>query len=144
MPPRSARPAASGTGPPTPASAGPAAAPGRGDESPVVRRSLVDRTSHLFEAGTNSAETPRTGASAPSLNSMGADSRVASQPVVRRLLTSNDESQSSARQEPSNEHEIKRVQADDGELFERIVDALEQRVLDELERRGRRHSPGVF
>jgi hypothetical protein len=33
---------------------------------------------------------------------------------------------------------------DDGELFERIVDALEQRVLDELERRGYRNAPGVY
>ena len=37
-----------------------------------------------------------------------------------------------------------RTPADDGELFERLVDALEQRVLDELERRGHRHAPGVF
>ena len=33
---------------------------------------------------------------------------------------------------------------DDGELFDRIVDALEERVIAELERRGRRHFPGVF
>ena len=30
------------------------------------------------------------------------------------------------------------------ELIERIVDAIEERVIDELERRGRRHHPGVF
>jgi len=30
------------------------------------------------------------------------------------------------------------------ELVERIIDAIEQRVVDELERRGRRHHPGVF
>jgi hypothetical protein len=30
------------------------------------------------------------------------------------------------------------------ELLERIIDALEERVLHELERRGLRHSPEVF
>jgi hypothetical protein len=32
----------------------------------------------------------------------------------------------------------------DIELFDALVDALEQRVIDELERRGLRHNPGVF
>jgi hypothetical protein len=30
------------------------------------------------------------------------------------------------------------------ELIERIIEAIEDRVIDELERRGRRHNPGVF
>jgi hypothetical protein len=30
------------------------------------------------------------------------------------------------------------------EMLERIIDALEERVLEELERRGLRHHPGVF
>jgi hypothetical protein len=30
------------------------------------------------------------------------------------------------------------------ELITQIVDALEERVIAELERRGRRHNPGVF
>jgi len=30
------------------------------------------------------------------------------------------------------------------ELISQIVDALEERVIAELERRGRRHNPGVF
>jgi hypothetical protein len=29
-------------------------------------------------------------------------------------------------------------------MLEQIIDALEQRVLEELERRGLRHHPGVF
>lgn len=33
---------------------------------------------------------------------------------------------------------------DDGELFERIVNALEARVIAELERRGQHRFPGVF
>jgi len=98
----------------------------------------------MFDAGTNSGETPRTAASAPSLNSMGAEPRVASQPVVRRLHTVDTPSSASGSSQDATDSPYKRVAADDGELFERIVDALEQRVLDELERRGRRHSPGVF
>ena len=144
MPPRSARPATTAGEPPVPATGGSS----QRDESAVVRRSLVDRTSHMFEAGTKSAETPRTGAPAPSLNSMGADTRVAGQPVVRRLL---DDSTAQAAQATgsSTASEVTKpdpdkVAADNGEFFERIVDALEQRVLDELERRGHRRAPGVF
>lgn len=107
----------------------------------------------MFEGGTNSAETPRTGASAPSLNSMGANANYAGQPVVRRVLTdasaassemTSDQQALARKQDEKRRREADRVAMDDGELFERIVDALEQRVLDELERRGRRHSPGVF
>jgi hypothetical protein len=32
----------------------------------------------------------------------------------------------------------------DNEMIERIIDAIEERVIAELERRGRRHHPGVF
>jgi hypothetical protein len=104
----------------------------------------------MFEAGTKSAETPRTGASAPSLNSMGADPKFAGQPVVRRLRAGHEpvvDPNSAAAGDSGlsgDDSSFRRVPPDDGELFERIVDALEQRVLDELERRGRRHAPGVF
>lgn len=30
------------------------------------------------------------------------------------------------------------------EIVDRVVERIEQRVVDELERRGRRHTPGVF
>lgn len=108
----------------------------------------------MFEAGTKSAETPRTGASAPSLNAMGADVSRASQPVVRRALSAapdagpgdsaNDEQAFLRKQQEKRERDEDKVAADNGEFFERIVDALEQRVLDELERRGHRRTPGVF
>jgi hypothetical protein len=32
----------------------------------------------------------------------------------------------------------------ENEMIERIIDAIEERVIAELERRGRRHHPGVF
>jgi hypothetical protein len=32
----------------------------------------------------------------------------------------------------------------DAATFEALLEALEQRVIDELERRGLRHHPGVF
>lgn len=100
----------------------------------------------MFDAGTNSAETPRTGAPAPSLNSMGAEARAANGPVVRRLHAAGESGSgsSSAAAGGAGASEYDRTPADDGELFERLVDALEQRVLDELERRGHRHAPGVF
>jgi hypothetical protein len=107
----------------------------------------------MFDAGTNSAETPRTGVSAPSLNSMGADPRFATQPVVRRAMTGvqdapvsgpGDQDAYARKQEEKRKAEADRVALDNGAFFERLVDALEQRVLDELERRGHRHAPGVF
>ena len=108
----------------------------------------------MFDAGTNSAETPRLGASAPSLNSMGADARYATQPVVRRAVTaesatpskelSQDQETFLQKQKDKREREEDKVASDNGEFFERIVDALEQRVLDELERRGYRNVPGVY
>lgn len=109
----------------------------------------------MFEAGTNSGETPRTGASAPSLNSMGADRGYAAQPVVRRASTDapapaqtvavpDDQQAFLRKQQEKREREDDKTALDNGEFFERIVDALEQRVLDELERRGHRRAPGVF
>jgi hypothetical protein len=44
---------------------------------------------------------------------------------------------------PPPQHEPA-AEYDQAELIDRIVDAIEQRVIDELERRGRRHHPGVF
>ena len=96
----------------------------------------------MFDEGTNSAETPRTSGSAPSLNSMGATARAANGPVVRRLMS--DSSAAGAAAGSSAASEQPDSEPDDGELFKRIVDALEQRVLDELERRGFRNAPGVF
>ncbi|MBV8928422.1 MAG: hypothetical protein JO152_04780 [Mycobacteriaceae bacterium] len=73
---------------------------------------------------------------------MGATARAANGPVVRRLMSdasgvSAAAGSSAASSEPDDE-------PDDGELFKRIVDALEQRVLDELERRGFRNTSGVY
>ena len=107
----------------------------------------------MFDGGSNSAETPRTGASAPSLNSMGADARYANQPVVRRALADASQQGMDARadqavldrkREAKQQTEADRDAMDNGAFFDRLVDALEQRVLDELERRGHRHAPGVF
>lgn len=112
----------------------------------------------MFDGGTKSAETPRTGSSAPSLNSMGADARYSSQPVVRRAMTDALQAlpgggggepapgvaEYNKKVEEKRNAEADRIAADNGEFFQRIVDALEQRVLDELERRGHRRAPGVF
>lgn len=107
----------------------------------------------MFDGGSNSAETPRTGASAPSLNSMGADARYGNQPVVRRALADASQLRSDVgpdqvalerKREDKRQAEADRDAMDNGAFFDRLVDALEQRVLDELERRGHRHAPGVF
>jgi hypothetical protein len=104
----------------------------------------------MFDRGSNSAETPRAASSAPSLNPMGADANVSGEPVVRRWnpgvvpTTARGTGPTAGQQRLSEPQQPERTPADDGELFERLVDALEQRVLDELERRGHRHAPGVF
>ena len=105
-----------------------------------VRRSLAERTAHLFTPGAGSAETAHGSPAGNNLGSM-ADMGAPSQPTIRRLdsfgAPEPTVNQSTGESAPTHS-------TDDGELFDRIVDALEDRVIAELERRGRRHSPGVF
>jgi hypothetical protein len=74
---------------------------------------------------------------------MAAQARSASGPVVRRLVDDSS-SRGAATGQSGAPDDTEPSGVDDGELFERIVDALEQRVLDELERRGYRNTPGVY
>jgi len=84
---------------------------------------------------------------------MGADARFSSQPVVRRALSDasvsplasgSDQAALERKREEKQQRDADREAMDNGAFFDRLVDALEQRVLDELERRGHRHAPGVF
>jgi hypothetical protein len=75
------------------------------------------------------------------------------QPIVRRLATTSD---SEPALSPSGDADVlddaaRHAQLHDemdlerdAELVDRVVDALEQRVIDELERRGQWRTPGVF
>jgi hypothetical protein len=74
---------------------------------------------------------------------MVAAERTPGQPIVRRLLQAGTAETSFGESEAIPATGEAHA-PDRGDLFERIVDALEQRVIDELERRGMRRSPGVF
>jgi hypothetical protein len=45
---------------------------------------------------------------------------------------------------PAPPHVGSSIAPSTNELIERIIEAIEDRVIDELERRGRRFNPGVF
>ena len=75
---------------------------------------------------------------------MGATARTANGPVVRRLLEGGSSNNPATGGNATSNVQDDDNGLDDGALFERIVDALEQRVLDELERRGYRNAPGVY
>jgi hypothetical protein len=109
----------------------------------VVHRSLLDRTSQMFASSGNSPEAPHGDASGSSLSAMVAAERTPGQPIVRRLLQAGTAETSFGESEAIPATGEAHA-PDRGDLFERIVDALEQRVIDELERRGMRRSPGVF
>jgi hypothetical protein len=129
---------ASGSGgpPPVPAVAS------SGDST--IRRSLAERTADLFRQPGGSAPDPH--------NPKPGDA-----PTIRRapedgpLSSSSSGSSSSSTPTPNltpgpstptvSPADLK-TELD--KMVDRIVEALEQRVIDELERRGRRHHPGVF
>ena len=63
---------------------------------------------------------------------------------IRRAVTI-DELQVSTFQEPGPDDAPTALSASDlDEIVERVVNKIEHRVVDELERRGRHYSPGVF
>lgn len=112
-----------------------------GDDQ-TVRRSLLARTSHLFRS--NSAETPPGTGGGNSLPTMAAAGSTPGEPAVQswqrarpRNWRDPDAPTMGAGRQPA-------PATDDGELFERIVNALEARVIAELERRGQHRFPGVF
>jgi hypothetical protein len=125
---------------------------GRDPTAPAVRRSLVERTARLFANSGNSAEHSHVGDNASNLSSMAA-AGFSAQPIVRRLNAASSSESVAAPTGGSDvldddvRHARLHEEMDlerDAELVERVVEALEQRVIDELERRGLWRTPGVF
>lgn len=119
----------------------------------VVHRSLLDSTSALFAqraAGAPSAPAVAGGPGfGPSTGAPPAWSAAAGATVIRRTLavtspSGADGATSETSTGAASTFDVSRLPARDfQQLVDAIVDVLEQRVIDELERRGRRH-PGVF
>jgi len=122
--------------PSAPAAPTPAAAPSAPPESPP------DPSTQ------SSPESPTSGGSVGDETSIG---------ILRRLLNDVDVSESQSVQfrssmwsvldgapSPTASHVGSSITPSTNELIERIIEAVEERVVNELERRGRRYNPGVF
>jgi hypothetical protein len=147
---------------PNPASRPAGAAPDRGPsgvevEGPVIRRSLSGTAHSLFRSLLHSpAAVPLTRPGSVQSGSAGMfDDQLRSaherggppEPsVIRRLRESGgDPSEQFAGHQPDEATASPAMKSRDfDELIDRIVAKLEQRILDDLERRGRRHMPEVF
>jgi hypothetical protein len=106
----------------------------------VVRRSLLDSTADAF-AQRASAEAP-TGASGMAFGSTAGSSSYP--PVVRRTMDVGGDDGGRGALPDAATFDVSRLPARELQrLVDVVVEAIEQRVVDELERRGRRN-PGVF
>jgi hypothetical protein len=127
-------PAARAGSPPVPASAQPGApALARGPDG-TLRRSLVDTTADLFRAQ-DSAELP-------SDDLQEGQQMAQNDPARLRVVRSGETgfTAEAVTQEVSVLDDPRRLQ----ELVDTVVERIEAKVVDELERRGRRHTPGAF
>jgi hypothetical protein len=154
---RGASPTGTGTSA-SPTSTGPTGSlPGAEVDGPVIRRSLSGTAHSLFRSLLRSPEAPRSAGSHDPVQS-GSVGMFSNQPqhghgsgpdqpaVIRRLHESGSSSEPGftgfdGDDEPASPAMRSR---DFDELIDRIVAKLEQRVIDDLERRGRRHMPEVF
>ena len=154
-PPRvSVRPTAAvaGGGPPVPASArtGPVKAPAPTQaeaDVPVIRRSLSGAAHSLFRSLLRSSApgAPDSPVLAEG-NGMFDNAQPPEPAVIRRFHNPGQELDEHLDGHPSAPDELSPAMRarDFDELIDRIVAKLERRVLDDLERRGRRGIPGVF
>jgi len=67
---------------------------------------------------------------------------VSASPVIRRTIGATNPLGQSL--DIVGETEVANPTLDLDELVDKVIDRIEQRVIDELERRGRRQYPGVF
>lgn len=115
----------------------------------VSRASLVERTAELFRAarladpapirrsptpGGTAVHVPALPSASPGLPDVAASYDVASRP---QPFEYGDQNLTASEQYEMQPHQL-------DEIVERVIARIEQRVIDELERRGRRYTPGVF
>ncbi|HEU5270758.1 MAG TPA: hypothetical protein VFU36_12600 [Jatrophihabitans sp.] len=114
-----------------------------GAGGPVVRRSLAETANSLFRSLLRSTAPSASDPVLAERNGMFDNS--ASEPaVVRRFRQPNPDHPDHGDALPDEEHSPAMRARDFDELIDRIVAKLEHRILEDLERRGRRSIPGVF
>ena len=114
---------------------------------PVVQRkaggsSLVERTADMFRRP-RAASTPAVPALAAGAAADPEFPRPGDAPIVRRFSTGQPAAATTAAA-ATDATEAVMTGGINAATFDALVEALEQRVIDELERRGLRHHPGVF
>jgi hypothetical protein len=101
----------------------------------TLRRSLVDTTADLFRA--------EDAAAFPSDELQEGQQMAQNDPARLRVVRSGETgftAEAAAPKEVSVLDDPRRLQ----ELVDTVVERIEAKVIDELERRGRRHTPGAF
>jgi hypothetical protein len=127
------------SGPPVPASAralaSTASATAMGG---AVRRSLVDSTAHLF-----SGDDAESAAMQQNGDQQRGTQMTQSLPAGMSIVRPGEAAVAERTERPA-EPSILQDPGKLEELVDKVVDRIERRVVDELERRGHRHTPGAF
>ncbi|MEO6885180.1 MAG: hypothetical protein ABI232_02685 [Jatrophihabitantaceae bacterium] len=125
---------------PSPAPGGVSGLPASGSAAEYARSngrsSLVQATAELFRSVASGQPTIRRLVDGTGGQSMGAPSGY-DNPYVPELMGADGYQPDSVQPKAIPNQELERI-------VDKVVEKIEQRVIDELERRGRRHTPGVF
>jgi hypothetical protein len=104
----------------------------------ATRSALADATAHLFRAARLTEPPVRR-----QIDTSGGAAVSPSQPVdIAVPLSGGVDQRATGPGRLAGRAELTAVEMD--QIIDRIIDKIEQRVVDELERRGRRYTPGVF
>jgi hypothetical protein len=109
----------------------------------VVRRSFLDATAGLFRSGEGQPPAIRRfvdGSGGLDMPDQLPTRMSVVGPGFQPFRGAGDEDENNPFGDVSAPHDDRRLD----ELVDRVVERIEQRVVDELERRGRRHTPGAF
>jgi hypothetical protein len=110
-----------------------------GSGATMIRRSLVDSTADLFTAeelqSLNAADLPN-----EQRGQSMAQNLPAGMSIVKRSGDGSQLQHDDRSPEPSVLNDPRALEV----LVDKVVERLERRVVDELERRGRRYNPGAF